>query len=261
MITGMTNGAGAGEGSDEGPDGGLSEGLGEGLGEGLDGGLGEWSHEGPDDDARAWRARLGWAFGLVAEDPADRAAALARLIEVKGEVRAARGWDPAAYEEAQRGSLPEALWCHYGTDIATWPGLPYALLFLEWEARHPREWTEHCKEWATKKGLIRDLAAAGHGEAVRARLTDLVVTVVQRAYRCKDREYVRVARAVDSPELRRRLRIAASSDDPWARCHAGYVLWILDRPGTPNSRRVWRTWLAEEFGAGAAVPVRPPRAP
>ncbi|MFE4589385.1 hypothetical protein [Streptomyces laurentii] len=247
----MTNGAGAGEKSDEGPDG------------------------GSDDDARAWRARLGWAFGLVAEDPADRAAALARLIEVQGEVRSARERDSEAYAEARRGSLPEALWCHYGTDIATWPGLPYALLFLEWEARHPREWTEHCKEWGTKQGLIRDLAAAGHGEAVRARLTDLVVTVVQRAYRCKDREYVRVARAVDGAELRRRLRIAAASDDPWARRHARYVLWILDRPGTPNSRRVWRTWLAEESdtgpeesdtgpgesGSGPAGPVRPPGAP
>lgn len=29
-----------------------------------------------------------------------------------------------------------------GGDVATWPGLPYALLFLEWEARYPLECPE-----------------------------------------------------------------------------------------------------------------------
>ncbi|WP_018568753.1 hypothetical protein [Streptomyces sp. PsTaAH-124] len=68
---------------------------------------------------------------------------------------------------------------------------------------------------------------------------------VQRTYRCKDREYVRVARAVDGDELRDRLREAQRSESPAARRHASYVLWLLDRPGAPNTRHVWRTWLAD----------------
>ncbi|MFB7576393.1 hypothetical protein ACFC1H_41140, partial [Streptomyces sp. NPDC056165] len=87
---------------------------------------------------------------------------------------------------------------------------------------------------------------AGHSETVRAKLIDLVEIVVQRAYRCKDREYLRVARAVDSEDLRGRLETAARSDNPWAWRHAGYVLWLLDRPEVPNTIRVWRNWIAAE---------------
>jgi hypothetical protein len=128
--------------------------------------------------------------------------------------------------------------------MANWPGLPYVLLFLEWEARYPREWTRHAKAWGTKESFIRGVAVAQQDQAVKRKLTDLVEIVVHRAYRCKDREYVRVARAVDSPDLRRRLIRAADSESPWARCHAGYVLWLIDRPAVPNTRPVWRAWLA-----------------
>lgn len=83
-------------------------------------------------------------------------------------------------------------------------------------------------------------------ETVRTKLTDLVAIVVQRAYRCKDREYLRVARAVDSEDLRGRLEAAARSDNQWARRHAGYVLWLLDRPEVPNTIHVWQNWIAAE---------------
>ncbi|MFI8456964.1 hypothetical protein [Kitasatospora sp. NPDC085464] len=79
---------------------------------------------------------------------------------------------------------------------------------------------------------------------MKAKLIDLVEIVVHRAYRCKDREYVRVARAVDSADLRDRLDRAVDSDSPWARCQAGYVHWLLDRPDVPNTRHVWRSWVA-----------------
>ncbi|MFD8307234.1 hypothetical protein ACFV29_33640 [Streptomyces sp. NPDC059690] len=225
---------------------------------------------GPDaDDGHAWAERLGWAYGLTAPDAVDRAAALVRLDDARARVRRTRGhlnetWrltaalgheeqhrEPAltaareAYDEALSHCLPEALWHRpvFGS-ISTWPGLPFALLFLEWEARHPQEWTRHAKAWGTKQALIRELAADDHSEAVEARLVDLVDLVVRRAYRCKDREYVRVARAVDGDDLRDRLDRAHRSDNPWAQLHAGYVLRLLDRPETPNTRHVWRTWLA-----------------
>ncbi|MFE9636702.1 hypothetical protein [Streptomyces sp. NPDC006463] len=226
------------------------------------------------DEAQAWRARFGWAVGLLSDDLAERAAALAHLDKAKRNV-----WDALdrfndvwqltrplgaeeqyrepvfrrareAYSDACEHSLPEGL-CHRprGADITVWPGLPYALLFLEWEARHPEEWTRHAKAWGTKEALIRDVAVADHDATVKAKLTDLIEVVVQRAYRCKDREYVRVARAVDSEDLRGRLGKAAQSDDPWARCQAGYVLWLLDRPEVPNTRHVWRTWIAAPSGS------------
>ncbi|MET8957315.1 hypothetical protein ACWEO4_24545 [Streptomyces sp. NPDC004393] len=226
------------------------------------------------DDAGAWDERLGWAFGLIAEDPAARTAALAHLAEARRQVADALGrsnemWrltlplgtegqyrEPAflqarqRYHQAQRRSLPDGLWGRPASaDLATWPGLPYALLFLEWEATYPREWTQHAKAWGTKQSLIRGMAMAHQEEAIRAKLTDLVETVVLRAYRCKDREYVRVARAVDSADLRGRLDRAVDSDSPWARCQAGYVLWLLDRPDIPNTPRVWWAWVAGKAAA------------
>ncbi|MFJ5711625.1 hypothetical protein [Streptomyces sp. NPDC093105] len=219
--------------------------------------------------AEDWRARLGWAFGLVADDPAERAAALAHLEGARKNTWAARDrcnelWhltsplgpdeqyrEPAfrrareVYGDVCGRSLPEGLWV--GEDVLG-PGLPYALLFLEWEARFPREWTRHAKAWGTKQSLIRSVAAADHTQPTRAKLIDLVEVVVQRAYRCKDREYVRVARAVDGEDLRRRLGEVAASDNPWARLHAGYVLRLLERPGVPNTRHVWRTWVREASG-------------
>lgn len=154
------------------------------------------------------------------------------------------------HRQAQKCSLPDGVWGGpEDGDLAAWPGLPYLLLFLEWEARYPLEWTHHAKEWGTKQSLIRAVARADQEEALGTKLTDLVEIVVHRAYRCKDREYVRVARAVDSAALRGRLDQAADSDSPWARCHAGYVLWLLDRPDLPNTRRVWQTWVAGEASA------------
>ncbi|MET7738524.1 hypothetical protein ABZT02_45865 [Streptomyces sp. NPDC005402] len=212
------------------------------------------------DGADVWHERLGWAFGLTASDPAERAAALVRLADAERNTQEALdrlnkawrrwyslGWRAAHrnYLEALRYSLPGGLWDRpTGPDIGTWPGLPYVLCFLEWEARSPQEWTRFAKSWGMKESLIRDVAAACHDETVRGKLVELIETVVQRPYRCKDREYVRVARAVDSEDLRRRLEKAARSDNPWAQRHAGYVLWLLDRPEVPNTRHVWRTWLA-----------------
>ncbi|MGW0858727.1 hypothetical protein [Streptomyces sp. NPDC002690] len=93
------------------------------------------------------------------------------------------------------------------------------------------------------------MSLAHQEEAIRAKLTDLVEIIVLRAYRCKDREYVRVARAVDSADLRGRLDRAADSGSPWAQCQAGYVLWLLDRPDMPNTPHVWGAWAAGKAAA------------
>jgi hypothetical protein len=209
----------------------------------------------------AWVEELAWAQGLISPDPAERAAALERHARARGEAEAAFdrlheglfirllfGIRMRAYQAAAARCFPGALWSrgdYARGEIGTWPRLPLALLFLEWEARFPQEWTEHAKDWGAKRVLIRDVAATRHDQVLRARLVDLVELAVQRPYRCKDREYVRVARAVDGDDLRDRLRRAQRSESPAAQLHASYVLWILDHPETPNTRHVWRTWLAD----------------
>ncbi|WP_435283010.1 hypothetical protein [Streptomyces koelreuteriae] len=218
------------------------------------------------DDDHGWTERLAWAYDLIAPAPAERAAALARLDTARSEVDAAvlrihQSWHPRpwfrrkardrsaaqrAYDQAASRSLPQALWTRPSEDFSTWPGLPYALLFLEWEARYPQEWTQHAKAWGTKQSLIRDVAGADHDHQVRAKLVDLVDLVVQRPHRCKDREYVRVARAVDGDELRGRLHRSLDTDNSWTQLHASYVLWLLDHPEVPNTRHVWRTWLGRD---------------
>ncbi|MEU3612550.1 hypothetical protein ABZ725_09590 [Streptomyces sp. NPDC006872] len=217
------------------------------------------------DDDHGWTERLAWAYGLIAPTPAERAAALERLTSAQGEVESAllrikKAWLPTprlrfkardraaaqkAYDEAASRCLPEALCGRPASgEINTWAGLPFALLFLEWEARYPQEWTQHAKAWGTKQYLIRQLATADHDDQVRTKLVDLVDLAVQRPYRCKDREYVRVARAIDGDELRGRLHRAHDSGNSWAQLHAGHVLWLLDHPEVPNTRHVWRTRLA-----------------
>ncbi|MGW1783762.1 hypothetical protein ACWCQQ_32250 [Streptomyces sp. NPDC002143] len=217
------------------------------------------------DDDHGWTERLAWAHGLIAPTLAERTAALERLTSAQEEVESAllrikKAWLPTprlrfkardraaarkAYDEAASRCLPEALWSrHASREINTWAGLPFALLYLEWEARYPQEWTQHAKAWGTKQHLIRQLATADHDDQVRTKLVDLVDLAVQRPYRCKDREYVRVARAVDGDELRGRLHRAHHSGNSWAQLHAGYVLWLLDHPEVPNTRHVWQTRLA-----------------
>jgi hypothetical protein len=214
-----------------------------------------------------WDERLGWTHGLVSADPAERTAALEHHLRTRAAVVAATRrfndhWhrtradyrDPglrqamAERTAAQRYAFPAALWAGPSTAAETvrWQGLPYALNFLEWEARHPEVWTEHAKEWGTKEGLLRRLAVSGHGDLARERLTDLVELVVHRAHRCKDRRYVGVARAVDSADLRARLTAAADSASPWPRLHAVYVLRMLRDPERPNSRTQWLSHVRSE---------------
>jgi hypothetical protein len=219
------------------------------------------------DDEADWARRIGYTDGLTSGDPSERAIALAHLTAARERVDEAlarfnEGWfqaqdlgrlpewyqEPearrlmAAHAEARRHAYPDALWTRPRGPLTDWPGLPYALRYLEWEALFPREWTLHGKKWGTKQHLIRDLARDDHRDPERARLVRLVTAAVSRAYRCKDREYVRIARAVDGDDLRAGLTTAADSDNPWARLHAGYVLLLLDDPALPNSRRTWRTW-------------------
>jgi hypothetical protein len=230
--------------------------MGSNAGPGSAGGSDEWVRE------------LDWAFGLVSDDPLERAVALARFEMERQERRAIQQrfyevcdllrplsgrelWEEPlfldahqALERAHFQVLPPRFIPWQDGDVRKWPGLTYLVLYLEWEARSPEEWTQRSKSWGLKQSLIRRLAVPDHDPSIRSRLLEVVMSAVVRAHRCEDGEYVHMARALDGPDLRTRLAEAADSENPWARLHAGYVLWMLDHPYTPNSRYTWETWCA-----------------
>ncbi|MQY06136.1 hypothetical protein [Actinomadura macrotermitis] len=211
-----------------------------------------------------WEPRLGWTHGLISAVPAERETALQHHVATRAAVFAATQrmnghWhrtgpdysDPvfrqsiAEHQAAMRYAFPYGLWQQSSAeDVPHRPELPYVLNFLEWEARHPDVWTEHAKHWGAKESWLRTLAVPGHGDIARERLTAMLELVVSRAYRCKDRHYVGIARAIDSHELRNRLTAVAEHPSPWARLHATYVLDMLQHPDRPNTRAVWERYVA-----------------
>lgn len=211
-----------------------------------------------------WESRLGWTHGLISAVPAEREIALRHHMATGAAVSAALQrmnghWhrtnadysDPAFRQSiaehiaAQRYGFPSGIWQQVSAkDVPHWPGLPYVLNFLEWEARYPDLWTTHAKHWGTKESWLRALAVPGHEDITRERLAAMLELVTARAYRCKDRRYVGIARVIDSPELRNRVASVAEQPNPWARLHAAYVLDMLRHPERPNTRAVWERHVA-----------------
>ncbi|WP_406278829.1 hypothetical protein [Embleya sp. NBC_00896] len=224
-----------------------------------------------------WDTRLGWMRALVSDDEVAHRRALDRYLGLARETRETRAaYDMIVVRMPRSVSAEEDAWERFRTawaktpaavllteplapeDVPSWPGLPYALTYLEWEAHYPVEWTRHAKVWSTKQRLIRRLAVPGHDDATRARLTDLVELVVNRRHRCKDREYSRIARAVDGEDLRARLEKIRATGAPWARDQAGHVLWLLRNPQVPINRANWFRWLSAHGTDAKPTPVPEP---
>jgi hypothetical protein len=123
------------------------------------------------------------------------------------------------------------------------PLLPFALVFLEWEASYPNEWH---KDWWTKKQLLRRFSRlARYDQAVRRRLGDLVMAAVARRHRCEDQGYGAVARAIADEGLRQRLERAAGSPDVLTRQRACFLLFLVDHPEAPSRPQEWKRWLQQ----------------
>lgn len=211
----------------------------------------------------AWSARLGWAWGLISEFPSDRRRAHAHLAltqERRSEAlsRSNEIWHQKEnpdrriryeeYLEARRRTLPDALWENLSfRALPSWDGLPYALLYLRWEARFPDEWFTRAKSWVTKRWLVHNLARGVHllpSDATR-QLLDLVILVVRREYRCEDVSYARLARALDGQELRERLEAITHESYGLHTLRARYLSWLLDHHEAPHPKKhQWLTWLA-----------------
>ncbi len=206
-----------------------------------------------------------WVFDLVHPDPDRRGAALDRhraLLTVMREgldaynkiwVEAGPRWpDTGPYsarltmaERVWRVPLAETVFGALGEldtrdEEAYRLHVPFAVLFLRWEADFPDEWGEAgaltWSHWGTKEGLLRTLAGHGVPEDSQGAVLDLVAAALTREYRCKDWRYVPLARRVDGPDLR---DLLTKMEGPRAR----FVRYVLDEPALAVTRKTWRRWL------------------
>jgi hypothetical protein len=187
-----------------------------------------------------------WVDDLVSPDPVIRAEAVLRFKQAQADLDAAQQ-GAGDLGDALGRELMRTLW-----DGWTWVGfgaesfpsgsaelIHYSLRYLEWEAHFPAEWH---KSWTTKQSLLKGLARRDDltGEA-RARLADLVVTVVSRRQQCKDEGYIAVARALDDESLRQRVAEVGS-------VRARFLIHLLDSPDLPATTWTWQRWEAEQLG-------------
>ncbi|MEV4136574.1 hypothetical protein AB0J72_30925 [Dactylosporangium sp. NPDC049742] len=194
-----------------------------------------------------------WVFDLVSADPAARAAAVERHVALL--------W--RRYESHPTGTLadPVAAYAAYTTDLTAGELRalePYALLFVQWRRQFPAEWSRVGPRWP--RGAWPDDAFIRHGasEQARAVLEDLVLDAVHAGTGPRQprsgRHPVKLARFLDGPSLRDRLRTAADSPDQAVRFRADYLLWLIDHPRESLTTRSWRRWRRT-----LGVPITHPR--
>ena len=83
----------------------------------------------------------------------------------------------------------------------------------------------------TKADLIRYISHIELPRDIAERLRRVVVAVVDRRDRREYRQYCRLARKVDSPELREELSLRLQHDDPAVRRRARWALDACEKPG------------------------------
>ncbi|MEV4135651.1 hypothetical protein AB0J72_26180 [Dactylosporangium sp. NPDC049742] len=225
-----------------------------------------------------WDERLGWALGLISDDPSCRERAHLMLEQVRldryeawrrsNAVRNEPG-NEALHEQHRQTRLrllPDAIWASWrpDEDLRSWPGLPYMLLYLQWEARFPNEWTWHAKEWSSKTSMLRLLTrrAGEIPDRYVGLLADLVVQAASRPQRLGDEWYAKLARVLPREPLSGQLQGLLAAGDAVVRERAGYLLWLLDDPRRPQPKfSQWQRYLREQHGRGEHTRVRGRRTP
>lgn len=129
---------------------------------------------------------------------------------------------------------------------------PFLVLYLRWEADHPREWdapgSSMWSRWTTKEVVLGWLYRHGVPEQVRPQVRDLIVSAVERPYRCKDWWYARLVRQVLDQTLVDRIAALRDAEDPFTRLRARYVLHVARDPQHTVNRTSWQRWVSADPG-------------
>jgi hypothetical protein len=115
----------------------------------------------------------------------------------------------------------------------------YAVLFLQWEARYPDEWREASRwtwsHWGRKEGVLRWFASTGVPEFLKEDVADLVLSAIQRPYRCKDWRYAALVRHVADPVFVERLSRLTDT-------RARFLLHVAANPDQRLTKNSWRLY-------------------
>lgn len=130
---------------------------------------------------------------------------------------------------------------------------PFVVLYLRWEACYPDEWRSRysspCSPWTFKEVVLGALGRHGVPEEMRPNAADLIITAIQRPYRCKDWMYALMVRHVADMEFHDRVTALTRADDPFARLRAQFVIDLVRYPERKITRKTWRRWLEHQNDA------------
>ncbi|GAB3825891.1 magnesium and cobalt transport protein CorA [Dactylosporangium cerinum] len=194
-----------------------------------------------------------WVFDLVSADDEVREAAVRRHRTLLWRQDRSRPTGTLADPVAAFAAFADERAERTGDELRRLE--PFALLCLQWQERFPADWRRVQPRWPRVSWPIYGFIRHGASPPVRAALEDLLLDAVHRPRRHRsDGRYHDLARHLDSPALRERLRAAAGAPDRAARLHAGYVLWCVEHPRESMTDRSWRRWRRTH-----GVPITHPR--
>ncbi|MEH0845302.1 hypothetical protein V6U81_23210 [Micromonospora sp. CPCC 205711] len=188
---------------------------------------------------RRWNAL--WAVA----DPATRTQP--QLVAALDQVHAERRWHE---EQTLRAPVDAFLRSAPDDGVAQALWAPFAVLYLRWEADYPDEWRAPgswgWSPWTTKAVLLRRLDRRGLPEEIRPQIAELVLSALERPYRCKDWMYACLVRHLDEPLFLNRVEMLVSADDPLVRLRAQFVLDAAEHCEQRVTRTSWRRWLSAD---------------
>ncbi|NMO56856.1 hypothetical protein HH310_37500 [Actinoplanes sp. TBRC 11911] len=208
-----------------------------------------------------------WVFDLVATDDVVRHRALNRHRALLAAAAEALTWSnriwaqagtPAPTEPHLAAEMDQAQadfrWHREQTILGpiTAEADEFLVLFLRWETDYPEEWKAPgswmWSPWTTKEVILRRLDRGGVPEQIRPPIGDLIVSAVQRPYRCKDWMYAPLVRHVLDTSFAGRIEALRDADDPLVRLRAQFLLHVAEHPENPVRRASWRRWLSSDTG-------------
>ncbi len=192
-----------------------------------------------------------WAFDLAAADDATREAALQRHITLL--------W--RQFDNRPTGTLadPVRAFATGQTELTADEVHrlePYALLSIQWPKRFPADWRRVRDSCPPMRSAVPGFIRHGASPESRPALEGLILDAVHRPHAPGggDEPTWQLARRIDNPALRDRLRAAADGPDLATRLRAGYALWLVEHPRNGITPRSWRRWRRSH-----GVPITHPR--